>query len=60
MNLHAPPPVETASANEPRQTCPNCDYRDLLQCFDVLAADDGNVFCNQCGSEIPIKAEWPE
>jgi hypothetical protein len=37
-------------------TCPECGHRDTLANFDVGGADEGNVFCNRCDSEVSIAA----
>lgn len=34
------------------QECSRCKYIDLLQHFDVLGAEEDDVFCNQCHGEI--------
>jgi len=34
--------------------CIHCGYLDHLDCFDVMGADPGNVFCNNCDKEIDI------
>lgn len=31
-------------------TCPKCQCRDDIQCFDVGGLDDGDLACNQCGA----------
>ena len=36
--------------------CPECFYVEQCQAFDVLGADDENVFCNNCGNEFELKA----
>lgn len=33
-------------------TCPECGHTDDAQCFDAGCAEHGNVFCNQCHTEI--------
>lgn len=51
--------------------CHHCGTSGPSDMFDVAGADDGNVFCNQCGREIPCEYnlndkkggdmdEWPE
>lgn len=33
-------------------TCPKCGKQDDLEGFDVLGADDNNVFCTACHCEF--------
>lgn len=35
--------------------CPLCDYTDLLEHFDVLLADEGNIFCPICACEFKVE-----
>ena len=43
------------------EQCPQCGYVDNRDGFDVLGADEGNLFCNQCHSEIkPIDVDSPK
>lgn len=35
--------------------CPYCGYTDHVQCFDVLGADEGNIFCTICHEEFPVE-----
>lgn len=35
--------------------CPQCGNVDDLQGFDVLGADDGNLFCIKCHLENPME-----
>lgn len=37
-------------------TCPYCSNKDELGQFDVLGADDGNLFCNHCNREFATVA----
>lgn len=34
--------------------CPHCREVNILEDCDVFGADDGNVFCPECTTEIPI------
>ena len=34
--------------------CPKCGHSDDIDGFDVLGADFGCVFCNQCNTEIAL------
>jgi len=34
--------------------CPCCGFQGNIQDFDVLGADDGCLFCNQCGEEVEL------
>jgi|GEM_PF-7122171 len=33
-------------------TCPECGFTDDLDAFDVIGANDGNIFCPQCAHEF--------
>lgn len=37
-------------------TCPECGERAPLQHYDVGGADEGNLFCNACHSEISAES----
>ncbi len=32
--------------------CAACDFVGTIDDFDVVGADEGNLFCNQCGAEF--------
>lgn len=32
--------------------CPECCFVGLLDDFDCIGADNGNLFCNECGAEF--------
>lgn len=36
------------------EQCPECCFVGTIDDFDVLGADDGKLFCNQCGVEFEI------
>jgi DNA-directed RNA polymerase subunit RPC12/RpoP len=42
---------EGGVAESPVQ-CPKCRYIDDVDCFDVMGADDDNVFCPLCHTEF--------
>lgn len=33
-------------------SCPECEYTGTLDDFDVIGADEGNLFCTQCHKEF--------
>lgn len=37
--------------------CPLCGFVGDLDDFDVLGADEGNLFCNNCWNEITPEEE---
>jgi len=37
--------------------CPECGNIETLDGYDVLGAEDDNVFCNKCGYEVAAKCE---
>ena len=39
--------------------CPECHYAGDLESFDVLGADEGNVFCPSCGLEVEVRVVAP-
>ena len=42
--------------------CPNCCFVGDGDSFDVMGADEGNLFCNQCGCEfedVPLEVFKP-
>lgn len=34
------------------EQCPVCGFTDDIDCFDVIGANDGKLFCNNCGNEV--------
>lgn len=42
----------TADVDEDLEQCPECCFVGTIDDFDVLGADDGHLFCNQCGVEF--------
>lgn len=51
IRLHEPPDYEPTYGEAVRATCLQCGYVGPLDSFDVLGADDGNMFCPRCGEE---------
>ena len=34
--------------------CPKCEHADVLDGWDVLGADAGCLFCNNCNTEVYV------
>ena len=49
-----------ASAVDPENNTPPTDQIDVLDAFDVMGADDGHVFCPECGMEFPVPLPEPD